>query len=118
MEKTRPEALFCPLLHLGPASRPSILAKTPRSLNLGTSENFVLTEFGLFHRPGSESLAYEEPYTGGYYPWRFSEVRRSVLSGTASARSLRAPFISSNPRSVLVSRLRANMRMSTPLNAS
>jgi len=29
-----------PLLRrLGPASRPGILAKTPRSLNLGTSEN-------------------------------------------------------------------------------
>jgi hypothetical protein len=28
-----------PLLSLGPASRPSILAKTPRGLNSGTSEN-------------------------------------------------------------------------------
>jgi len=28
-----------PLLRLGPASRPSILAKTPRGLNSGTSEN-------------------------------------------------------------------------------
>jgi hypothetical protein len=32
-----------PLLRLGPASRPGILAKTPRSLNFGTSENLPST---------------------------------------------------------------------------
>jgi hypothetical protein len=35
-----------PLLRLGPASRPSILAKTPRGLNSGTSENAPSTHFG------------------------------------------------------------------------
>jgi hypothetical protein len=36
-----------PLLRrLGPASRPGILAKTLRSLNLGTSENSPSTHFG------------------------------------------------------------------------
>jgi hypothetical protein len=35
-----------PLLRLGPASRPSILAKTPRGLNSGTSENSPSTHFG------------------------------------------------------------------------
>jgi len=35
-----------PLLGLGPASRPGILAKTPRSLNLGTSENSTSTHLG------------------------------------------------------------------------
>jgi hypothetical protein len=43
-----------PLLSLGPASRPSILAKTPRSLNLGTSQNSVMANFVeiLFHALG------------------------------------------------------------------
>jgi hypothetical protein len=36
-----------PLLRLGPASRPSILAKTPRSLNSGTSENPQNANFAL-----------------------------------------------------------------------
>jgi hypothetical protein len=35
-----------PLLRLGPASRPGILAKTLRSLNLGTSENSPSTHSG------------------------------------------------------------------------
>jgi hypothetical protein len=35
-----------PLLGLGPASRPGILAKTLRSLNLGTSENSPSTHSG------------------------------------------------------------------------
>ena len=48
MKKSRPEALFTPLLSLGPASRPSILAKTPRGLNLGTSENFTSKHSGEY----------------------------------------------------------------------
>jgi hypothetical protein len=43
-----------PLLSLGPASRPSILAKTPRGLNSGTSQNSVMANFVefLFHALG------------------------------------------------------------------
>jgi hypothetical protein len=37
-----------PLLSLGPASRPSILAKTPRGLNSGTSQNSVMANFVEF----------------------------------------------------------------------
>src|SRR5215204_4935251 len=58
----------------------------------------------------------------GDLPHHYSSVWETASlgdrKGGASARSLRARFISSNPRLVLLSKLRANRGTSRPLNAS
>ena len=48
-----------------------------------TSENSVLTKFGLFHRPSSEGLSYEEPYYGRVLS---VEVLRATDVGTLGKR--------------------------------
>jgi hypothetical protein len=58
-----------PLLCLGPASRRCILAKTPRGLNLGTSQNFLKKQ---------SEKGYEQRFERGCRRCREAKMGRNV----------------------------------------
>src|SRR5918998_71253 len=93
-EESARDSLY-PLLSLGPASRLSILAKTPRGLNLGTSQNSSSREClesswkGCIARLLLARGAEKETFTLvaqalGTMKWSLSGVSRQSLEGVFS----------------------------------